>query len=293
MFLNRVKTFLLLVGLSILLLVLGNIFGGYRGLQIALIFSLAINAIAYFWSDKIVLGLYRAKKMDVAQYNWVHEIVQELTEKMNIPMPKLWIIESSMANAFATGRNPSHASVAVTSRIIDVLDKEELRGVLAHELAHVKNRDILVATIAATIATTISYMASMLRYSAFFGSIGNVGSNRRNGSPIAMILMSIVMPIAALIIQLAISRNREYLADETGAKYSQDPLALASALEKLHNSYQHTARQVKSAGKESTASLFIVNPFSGKSMIKLFSTHPPVNERIKRLKKIHEDMYHM
>jgi len=296
MFINRVKTFILIVALSMLLLLIGKLVGGYAGIQVAFIFALVINILAYFFSDKIVLAMYQAKPMEHNQYSWVYTITEELSSKMHIPMPKLWIIHASTANAFATGRNPSNGSVALTSGIIDILNKDELRGVIAHELAHIKNRDILIATIAATIATAISYMASMMRYTAFWGSMSN---NRRNGNPLALILMSIIMPIAAFIIQLAISRNREYLADETGAKYSQDPLALASALEKLHGStvQNNHYTNTNNIGKESTASLFIVNPFSrkqkSKKLINFFSTHPPIHKRIERLKKIYEKMFHI
>jgi len=290
MFLNRAKTFILLVGLSMILMLMGSFFGGQMGMQIALAFAIIMNIIAYFYSDKIVLRMYGAKPMDKDHYTWIYSILEELTGKMNIPMPKVWLIESSMANAFATGRNPSHASIAITSGIIDILDKDELRGVISHELAHIKNRDILIATIAATIATAISYMASMLRYAAFWGAMGG---NRKRGNPFAMILISIITPIAAALVQLAISRSREYLADEIGAKYSQDPLALASALEKLHNSSKHTCQSLKGTGKESTASLFIVNPFSSKNLVALFSTHPPVTKRIERLRTMYENMFHI
>lgn len=293
MFFNKVKTFIFLVALSALLLAFGGFLGGYNGIKIALVISLLINFVTYFFSDKIVLAIYGAQELDQNQYGWIYSITNELTERMNIPMPKLWLIDSNMANAFATGRNPKHASVALTSGIINILDKNELRGVIAHELSHIKNRDILIATIAATVATAISYMASMLRYAAIFGSFGGSSDNKKNGNPIALIVMSIIMPIAAVIMQLAISRSREYLADETGAIHSQDPLALASALEKLHNRAAHTAEDMHSAGKESTASLFIVNPFSGKNLMNLFSTHPPVDERIKKLREIYENMHNL
>lgn len=292
MFFNKVKTFIFLVVLSALLLAFGGFLGGYNGIKIALIISLLINFVTYFFSDKIVLALYGAQELDTTHYGWIYSITNELTERMNIPMPKLWLVDSNMANAFATGRNPKHASVALTSGIINILDKNELRGVIAHELSHIKNRDILIATIAATVATAISYMASMLRYAAFWGSFGG-SDNKKNGNPIALIVISIVMPIAAIIMQLAISRSREYLADETGAIHSQDPLALASALEKLHSRSQHTAQDEPSAGRESTASLFIVNPFSGKNLMNLFSTHPPVDERIKKLREIYEKMHNI
>jgi len=290
MFFNRVKTFILLATMSMFLLLVGRFFGGNQGLQIALIIALVINVGAYFYSDKIVLKMYGAKPLNRSRYGYVYDMVEELTSVMKIPMPKLWIVHSSMANAFATGRNPSHASVAVTDGILDLLDKNEIRGVLAHELSHIKNRDILIATIAATIATTISYMASMLRFTAIWGAMGG-GNRRRGGNPFVMIFVAILMPIAAALIQMAISRSREYMADEAGAYYSNDPLSLASALEKLHFASQHKYSRVNSAGKESTASLFIVHPFSGDGMLSLFSTHPPIGKRIERLRRIYEKMF--
>ena len=286
MFFNRVKTFILLVSLSLLLIFLGNLFGGHTGMQFAFVFALIINGIAYFFSDKIVLKLYRAQPLDQIEYDWIYSTVRQLSKAMHIPMPKLWIVNSPMANAFATGRNPKHASVAITSGIIEILDKDELTGVLAHELSHVKNRDILIATIAATIATTISYLASMIRWTAFWG-----GSRRRGSSPIVLLVVSILMPIAALLIQLAISRSREYMADQTGAHYSDDPLALASALEKLQYSSIHTRSRVKSTGKESTAHMFIVHPFTSEGLVSLFSTHPPVEKRIERLRQMYEKKF--
>lgn len=292
MFLNKFKTFILLFILSAIMLGFGALFGGYHGMQIALILALVMNFITYFFSDKIVLSLYGAQELDQTQYSWIYSIVQELSSKMELPMPKLWLIDSNMANAFATGRNPQHSSVAITTGIINILDKNELRGVIAHELSHIKNRDILIATIAATIATAISYLASMARHLAFWGSFGS-SDNRKNSNPIGLILMSILMPIAAVIMQLAISRSREYLADETGALHSQDPLALASALEKLHDRAHYTQQEASGAGKETVASLFIVSPFSGRSLVSLFSTHPPVEERIARLRKIFEKMHNI
>ena len=286
MFFNRVKTFILIICLSSLCMILGNLFGGYQGMYIALAIALICNVIAYFYSETIVLRMYNAQPLDETQYRWIHDAIQDLAYKMNIPKPKLWIIHSYMANAFATGRNPSHSSVVITSGIIDILDKDELTGVLAHELSHIKNRDILIATIAATIATAISYMASMLRFVAFWGS-----SNRRRGNPFALILVAIVTPIVAMLIKLAISRSREFLADQTGATHTGNPLALASALKKLHISARQTAPHINSRGKESTASLFIVHPFSGKNMLSLFSTHPSMEKRIERLKQLYEKMF--
>lgn len=285
MFLNRLKTAILLGVLSGLLLVIGALFGGTSGLQCAFIIALIMNGIAYFFADTLVLKLYRAQPLDSDHYSWIYSMVQELAIKMCIPMPKLWIISTPMANAFATGRNPSHASVAVTSGILDILDKEELQGVLAHELSHIKNRDILVATIAATIATAIGYLANTARYAAYFGAFG---SDRKRNNPLGLLLISILMPFAALLIQLAISRSREYLADETGAHYSQDPLALASALEKLQLQTNYAHLDNSDTCRASTASLFIVYPFKGGSWLNLFSTHPPVEARIARLRSIYE-----
>ncbi|MDP3889583.1 MAG: zinc metalloprotease HtpX, partial [bacterium] len=247
-----------------------------------------MNGIAYFFSDKIVLSLYGARPLDKQQYGWIYDIVQELTEKMRMPMPKLWLINTPMANAFATGRNPNNASVAVTTSIIDLLDKDELRGVLAHELGHVKNRDILVTTIAATIATAIGYLAYMLRYAAFWGSMSD---RDRKGNPIVLFLVALLMPIAATLIQLAISRSREYLADETGAHYCNDPLALASALEKLHNNIKYAHLDNQDTQRASTAPLFIVHPFTTNGFIQLFSTHPPMSKRIARLRALYEKMF--
>lgn len=290
MIFNKIKTLILLIVLSSFLMGLGALIGGMQGVQFALIFSLVINGIAYFFSDKIVLSLYRARPLDEIQYAWVYKIVKELTEKMNIPMPKLWLISTPMANAFATGRNPSNASVALTTSIMELLDKDELRGVLAHELAHVKNRDILVTTIAATIATAIGYLAHMLRYAAFWGSMN--GNRRRNGdNALVVFLVAILMPIAATLIQLAISRSREYLADETGAHCCNDPLALASALEKLHNHIPYAHLNNQDTQRASTAPLFIVHPFTTNGFINLFSTHPPMDKRIARLRSIYEKMF--
>lgn len=289
MIFNQIKTIILLALLSGLFVVLGGMFGGYTGLHIALITALLMNAIAYFFSDKLVLRMYGAQPLDQERYNRIYSIVGELAERMQLPMPKLWLIETPMANAFATGRNPAHASVAITSGILSILDETELRGVLSHELAHIKNRDILIATIAATIATAISYLAHIAQNFAWFSSMSD--DRRRSGNPIALILVAIVMPIAAMLIQLSISRSREYLADETGATISRAPLALASALQKLHDHAAHAHLHSSESDKASTASLFIVNPFSAKGFIALFSTHPPMEERIARLHRMVETMY--
>lgn len=229
--------------------------------------------------------MYKAQPLDSARYANIYAMVQELSKKMNIPMPRLWLVNTPMANAFATGRNPSHASIAVTSGILAILDESELRGVLAHELSHIKNRDVLVSTIAATLATAIGYLANMLQYSAMWGSSSSNDNNRRT-NPIVMVLVALLMPIAATLIQLAISRSREYMADETGAQTSQEPLALASALQKISDNVTRNHFDPRDASKASTASLFIVHPFTSGSWATLFATHPPIRERIERLKRL-------
>lgn len=285
---NQFKTFLLLAVLSGLLIMAGSLIGGQSGMKVALVIALLMNFISYFYSDKIVLSMYRARHLDEQEYKWIYDMVHELTQKMDIPMPKLWIIETRMANAFATGRNPKHASVVVTTGILDMLEPHELRGVLAHELGHVKNRDILISTIAATVATAISYLGSMARFASFFGSSDD---RDRRSNPIALLFVIIFMPLAAMLVQMAISRSREYLADETGASYSKDPLALATALEKLHD-YVHEEHldERSDANKASTATLFIVNPFTVQGILALFSTHPPMQERVKRLRQMHDKL---
>lgn len=285
---NKIKTLILLSLLSGLLMFLGLAFGGESGLMITLIMAMSMNLIAYFYSDKIVLKMYNAKELDKNKYNNIHMIVEGLAHNMKIPMPKLWIIETNMANAFATGRNPENASVAVTTGILQLLDERELTGVLAHELSHVKNRDILVTTIAATIATAIGYMAHSMQYAAIFGS----RNNRKNGNTISMLFAAILMPIAATLLQLSISRSREYLADETGAECCKDPLALASALEKLHLGIRNeNLNEHNDTVHASTASLFIINPFTSIDWMSLFSTHPPMNKRIERLHNMSKKRY--
>jgi|SRR5579863_709912 len=290
---NRIKTVILLATLSALLMAIGGLIGGTAGIQMALVMALIFNGIAYFFSDKIVLRMYGAQPLDQATYGWIYTMVQELATDMRIPMPKLWLLNTPIANAFATGRNPAHASVALTKSIINLLDADELRGVLAHELSHVKNRDILVTTVAATIATAIGYLANMLRWSALWGGMSS-DNRRKDSNPLALMLIGIIMPFAALLIQLAISRSREYLADETGADCCRDPLALASALEKLHAYAAHgnTDAHAQDPRYASTASLFIVNPFTDSSWATLFSTHPPMSKRIARLRALSTKMFH-
>lgn len=285
MFWNQVKTALLLGALSGLFFLFGAWAGGSKGLTIAFVMAIFMNVIAYFFSDKLVLAMYGAKPLDEEKYSKIYDMVQELAHNAQIPMPKLWYIDTSMANAFATGRNPEHGSVAITKGIMDILEEHELRGVIAHELAHIKNRDILIATVAATIATAIGYLANMIQWAAIFGGFGGRDNENRGGGWGALIV-AIIMPFAAALIQLAISRSREYLADESGAGFAHDPLALASALEKLHRGSEIQHIQPESPAQTATASLFIVYPFSGSGWINLFSTHPPMEKRIERLRKL-------
>ncbi len=286
---NQLKTMILLASLSGLLMFMGRTIGGSHGIHVALVVALMMNLIAYFFSDKIVLRMYGAQPLDQVRFARVYAIVEELCHHANVPMPKLWYIQTPMANAFATGRNPAHASVAVTQGILDILNERELRGVLAHELSHVKNRDILVATVAAVIATAISYLADMIRWSFIFGTSMSGGRDQRDRSgAFGALLLAVIVPIAATLIQLAISRSREYLADESGAACCDDPLALASALEKLNASSKGYKPADVSAAQAATASMFIVYPFSGRGLFNLFSTHPPMEQRIARLHKMAE-----
>lgn len=284
MFWNQIKTALLLSCLSGLFLLIGFWVGGSTGLKIALVWSLIMNFMTYFFSEKLVLSMYGAQPLDRAQHGRIYAMVEELCRNARIPMPKLWYIKTPMANAFATGRSPSHASVAVTQGILDLLDDHELRGVLAHEISHVKNRDILVGTIAATIATAIGYLANMMQWMFILG--GGRSSERDRSSGLGALLVAIIMPIAATLIQLAISRSREYLADESGAHCSHDPLALASALEKLQENAKQQHLSPATPAHASAASLFIVYPFSSNGFVNLFSTHPPMAKRIERLRRM-------
>jgi heat shock protein HtpX len=254
--------------------------GGKQGMTIALIFALGMNFFAYWFSDKIVLKMYGAKQITESEAPDLYSIVRMLSQKAELPMPKVYIIDQEQPNAFATGRNPKHAAVAVTKGIIRILSREELQGVIGHELAHVKHRDILVSTIAATIAGAISYLAQMAQWAMIFG--GHRGDDDEGRSPIAAIVMMIVGPIAAMIIQMAISRSREYAADQGGAKIAGNPRYLAGALKKLHMASQ----KIPMDANPSTSHMFIVNPLSGGGILKLFSTHPPIEERISRLESM-------
>jgi heat shock protein HtpX len=271
---NMFKTAFLLVALTLLLMFVGGSLGGKNGMLLALVIAAATNFTAYFFSDKIALATYRAQPVTREQLPRAYDVVQRLTQKIGIPMPKLYVIPTDSPNAFATGRNPQHASVAVTQGILNLLTDEELEGVLAHELGHVNNRDILISSIAATIAGAVTYIS---RFGFFFGGMG--GRDNRRGGGMDGLLMLILAPIAALLIQLAVSRSREYEADATGAHFTGNPYALASALGKL-DAY---SRRSPMAATPSTAHLFIVQPFLGMNFGSLFSTHPPIAKRIERL----------
>src|SRR5579862_6956500 len=270
---NTFKTAFLLVGMTLLLMFIGGYFGGQRGMFTALIIAGVMNFGAYFFSDKIALASYRAQPVTREQLPRVYQVVERLTQKAGLPMPKIYVIPSDSPNAFATGRNPQHASVAVTQGILNLLTDEELEGVLAHELGHVSNRDILISSIAATLAGAITYLS---RFAMFFG--GGDREERRGGG-LEAIAMMILGPLAALLIQMSVSRSREYQADESGAHLTGNPYALASALGKL-DAY---SKRIPMAANPSTAHLFIVQPLLGFNVGNLFSTHPPIAKRIERL----------
>ena len=276
---NAFKTALLLTALTLFLLLLGQIFGGQRGMEMALGIAVIMNFVSYFFSDKIALAAYRAQPVTREQLPRAYEIVERLSQKMSIPMPKMYVIPTDSPNAFATGRNPNHASVAVTQGILNLLTDEELEGVLAHELGHVKNRDILISSIAATLAGAITFLARMGMFASMFGGGGGRGDRNRGGGGLMGLLMLILAPIAAMVIQLAVSRSREYQADASGAHFTGNPYALASALQKL-DAY---SKRIPMQGTPSTAHLFIVAPMLGIDFANLFSTHPPIAKRIERL----------
>lgn len=277
---NGMKTLMLLTALTVLFVAIGYLIGGQGGMIIAFGFAVIMNFVSYWFSDKIVLSMYRAKKVEESDAPRLYSMVQRLATQAGLPGPRVYIIPDSSPNAFATGRNPANGVVAYTQGILDLLSEDELEGVTAHELAHIKNRDILTQTIAATIAGAIGMLASMAKWGAIFGGMGGRDDREGGGGGIiGLLVMAIVAPIAAMFVQMAISRTREYAADATGAQISGKPLSLANALRKLHNG---AARRPMDANP-ATAHMFIVNPLSGRSMMSLFSTHPPVEERIARL----------
>jgi heat shock protein HtpX len=277
---NQLKTIILLGSLTVLLVALGGALGqGY--LYGFTAFALLLNFVMYFFSDKLVLAMHRAKPISESEAPWLHRMVEEIARSADLPKPRVYLVPQAQPNAFATGRSPQHAVVAVTSGILDILDERELRGVLAHEIGHIKNRDMLVATVAAGIAGAITYLAHALQWGAMLGGVGHDDDERGGGSVIGALLMAIVAPFAAMLIQFAISRSREHGADERGAHLTGDPEGLARALEKLHVGAARIPAHVEPA----TASLFIVNPLYGqRGLMSLFSTHPPAEERIRRLR---------
>jgi heat shock protein HtpX len=265
--------------MTLLLMLLGRAFGGQRGMLMALAFAGVLNFVSYFFSDKIALATYRAQPISRDDLPRVYNIVERLSQKVGLPMPKVYLIPNDSPNAFATGRNPNHASVAVTQGILGLLNDDELEGVIAHELGHVRNRDILISSIAATLAGAITYAAQMGKWAMIFGGYGDSRDDRRGGG-IGALLMLFLAPFAAMLIQLAVSRSREYGADDTGAHWTGNPYALASALAKI-DAY---AQQRPLVASPSTAHLFIIKPFlGGMSFGNLFSTHPPTAKRIERL----------
>ena len=281
---NQLKTFFLLSILTVLFIVLGDVIGGKGGMTVAFMFALVMNFMAYWFSDKIVLAMYRAKPVTEAEAPELYRIVRNLCQRANLPMPKIYIIPSDTPNAFATGRNPKNAAVAVTQGLLRMLSEEEIAGVLGHELAHVKHRDILIQTVAATIVGAITFLARMGQWALIFGGFG--GDRDDEGNPLAIVaavVMLIVIPIAAVLLQLAISRSREYYADEEGAKICGNPLYLASALRKIAYGVERLPMEEANPG---TAHMFIVNPLKGSGLINLLSTHPPIEERIRRLEEM-------
>jgi heat shock protein HtpX len=277
---NIFKTTLLLTAMTLLLMLAGRAFGGQRGMMMALIFAAIMNFVSYFFSDKIALAMYHAQPISRDQLPRVYNIVERLSQKVGLPMPKVYLIPSDSPNAFATGRNPNHASVAVTQGILGLLNDDELEGVIAHELGHVRNRDILISSIAATLAGAVTYLAQVAKWGMIFGGYSRDRDERGGGGGLAALLMIFLAPLAAMLIQLAVSRSREYGADDTGAHWTGNPYALASALQKIEN----YSKRVPLVASPSTAHLFIIQPFlGGMSFGNLFSTHPPTAKRIERL----------
>jgi len=279
---NTLKTTLLLGALTGIILWIGQMLGGSQGLTFAFIFAAVMNFGSYWFSDKLVLAMYRARPVDMNEAPELYRIVQNLATRAHIPMPRLYIIPTDAANAFATGRNPEHAAVAVTEGILRLMSADELEGVLAHELSHVTNRDILISSVAATLAGVVMMLANMIRWAAIFGGASR-DEREGGGGVVGLLLMTLLAPLAATLIQLAISRSREYQADASGAALLHTGEPLARALEKLENA----AQRLPLDASPQTAHLFIVNPLSGQALAKLFSTHPPLEERVQRLRQMH------
>ncbi len=275
---NTIKTFILMAALTALFMIGGQALGGRQGMIIALVIALGLNFFSYWNSDKLALAMNKAREVSEAEAPDLHRLVARLAQRAGLPKPKVYVVDNPTPNAFATGRNPEHAAVAVTTGIMQVLNREELEGVLGHELGHIKNRDILISSIAAVMAGAISYLATMAQWAMIFGG-GRGNDEDGGGNPLVMLAMMIVAPLAATVIQMAISRSREYIADRTGAEICGHPKALASALQKLADYNKQRPMQVNPA----SAQMYIVNPLKGSSIANLFSTHPPMEERIRRL----------
>ena len=278
---NTIKTAGLLATLTALFVLIGQFVGGAGGASIFFVIALVMNFGAWWFSDKLALRMAGAREVTPEEARDLHMMVEQLSQSANLPKPRVYIIENDSPNAFATGRDPKHAAVAVTTGIQSLLTRDELAGVMAHELAHIRNRDTLISTVVGTFAGAITWIANMLQWSAIFGGFGR--DDEEGGNPIAMIAMAILAPIAAMIIQFAISRSREFQADATGARILGDPLPLASALEKLQSG---VARRPMMHANPATQHLYIVNPFAGQGVSKLFSTHPPTEERIEKLQQM-------
>ena len=284
---NRVKSVMLLTLLSLILMTIGGVVGGQNGAMTMFLISLAINFYTYWNSDKMALRAYNAQPLAESQVPELYELVRELCRKAELPMPRLYVIPTDVPNAFATGRDPEHAAVAVTEGILSMLNRDELAGVISHELSHVKHRDTLIMTLSASIATAISYIANIAQWAAIFGTARDEDGNRSN--PIALIVTIVIAPLAASLIQFALSRSREYMADASGARICGKPLALASALLKLDDYAHH---RVIPDAKPATSGLFIINPLAGVGGVaNLFSTHPSTEERVKKLREIAAEMH--
>lgn len=280
--LNTLKTTFFLAVLSVLFIFIGTLLGGKNGATMALVMAGVMNIGAYWFSDRIVLAMYRARQVTEKESPELFSVVRELTMRASLPMPKVYIMDNPAPNAFATGRNPEHSAVAVTTGILGLLSRDELAGVVAHELAHIKNRDILISTVAATIAGAISYISHIASWGLMFGGGRRDSEDRSPIGSIVAIAVMILAPIAAMLIQMAISRSREYRADESGAAICGNPLSLAGALKKLHAG----SRRIPMNANPATAHMFIVSPLTGGGMLSLFSTHPPIEERVARLEAI-------
>jgi len=276
---NYLKTTFLMTLMTLLLVFAGQALGGQNGAMIAFVFAVAMNGFSYWFSDKIVLKMYKAHPITEQESPDIYSIVRELSQRAKLPMPKVYLIDNPTPNAFATGRNPEHAAVAVTTGIVQILNREELSGVIAHELSHVLHRDILISTIAASIAGAISMLANMAQWAMIFGGFGRSNDNEQRGGIFGAIAMMIVAPLAAMLIQMSISRSREFAADAGAARLTKNPMGLVSALRKL----QEGNKRIPMHASPATAHMFIVSPLSGRGMASLFSTHPSMDERIKRL----------